>query len=71
MSSSGSCLALSVLMANLQGRRSPGTPTECRNKLQTGYGPQVEPANVSPYTGGCMEGAVELEQHQQQQRQRQ
>ncbi|KAI8462395.1 MAG: Alpha/Beta hydrolase protein [Monoraphidium minutum] len=51
LSPSSACMALGVLMNNLQGRRSPGTPTECTNRNATGYGPQVEPADMSPYTG--------------------
>lgn len=51
VSPNAACTMLTALMNNLQGRRSPGTPSECRDANQTGYGPQLEPANVTPNTG--------------------
>lgn len=53
ISSSVSCLAMSTLETALRNRRAPGTPLECSNANETGFGEQVQPSRVSMLDGEC------------------
>jgi hypothetical protein len=56
MSASMSCLAMSTLESALRNRRAPGSPLECLNKNETGFGEQVQPSRVSLWDGECLGG---------------
>jgi hypothetical protein len=58
MSSSVSCLAMSTLEASLRNRRAPGSPLECPDKKETGYGEQVQPSRVSLWDGAWRAGVA-------------
>lgn len=44
---------MSTLETALRNRRAPGTPLECSNANETGFGEQVQPSRVSMLDGEC------------------